>query len=132
MTTYAAFAAAVAALELASCKRQDNYLILGAHTADCPYSFVRLPGGGRNFDTLTTCEGSGNRREIELVVLISPINQNNPEPNFDATVVMMDEIEAAIVANKPMLITDWTISAGSETIGDTPFWAVVASIEGIE
>jgi hypothetical protein len=102
-------------------------------TADLPRSFVRLPGGGRNFDTLTTCTGSGVTREIELVVLINPLNQDNPEPNFDATIAMMDEVEAVIPSLKStMSMINWTISSGLETVGRMDYWAVVAAIEGTD
>lgn len=134
MTTYAGFVSTISGLTITGVVTQLDHIPEIEDTADLPASFVRLPGGGINTETLTTCSGSGKSRTIELVVLIKPIPQSTASSNFAATVTMMDSIETALDANRTSIMpfVTYDISAGPEDVGGTGFWAVTATITGEE
>jgi len=129
MTTYANFISTISGVAITGVTSID-YHPLSIHTADLPMAFPKLPGGVRNYQTSTTCMGDQKDRTCDLVVVMEPIGQDNQEPNFDATVAMMDVVETAL----DTLYTDgeymftYEISAGIEPVGEVPHWAVIASL----
>ena len=131
MSKYAAYAASYGALTVSGVTRRYDHVPVSVSAADLPAQFVRLPGGGRDSGSVSTCAGSGKSRTIELVVLVEAIGLDNAEPNFDATVTMMDAIETAIAGmTKPMPVIGYDLSSGAVAVGGTAYWAVTASITG--
>jgi hypothetical protein len=136
MTTYAAFTAAVAALSITGRKRAYSSPPMQITTADLPASYPRLPSGGLNTDSLSTCTNSGNRRVVDLVVVVEPLGQGTQPQNFAATIAIIDAVEAALrTASDGGIITpwlEWAITTAPVIVGDTPYWAVTATVTGIE
>jgi hypothetical protein len=131
LSTYAAFAAAFGGLTITNVKRKYDHTPVSIGHADLPAMFVRLPNGNRNSGSVSTCSGSGKGRTIEMVVCVEAVGLNNAEPNFDSTVAMMDAVEAAIDAMaKPMPIMGYDLRGSGVVVGDTGYWAVVATITG--
>lgn len=134
MTTYASLVSTVSGITITGVSRALAYIPEAGDTADLPLSFVRLPGGGTNPATLTTCAGDGKARNIELVVLIEPVGQSTASANFAATVAMCDNVETALnTLGDFMPMVEYTIRAEGYSEGlETGFWAVIAAITGIE
>jgi hypothetical protein len=136
MTTYATFTAAVAALSIAGRKRAYTSPPMQITTADLPASYPRLPSGGLNPDSLSTCTSSGNRRVVDLVVVVEPMGQGTQPQNYAATLAIIDAVENALrTASDGGTITpwlEWTLSIAPVVVGDTPYWAVTATVTGIE
>lgn len=136
MTTYTSLVNSISGLSITGLTRQFDHIPEYVDTSDLPASFVRLPGGGINPETLTTCSGDGKTRTIELVVLLEPFGQSTASANFSATVSMMDNVETALDADDGstpiMPFLTYEINASGETIGEGDYWAIVATITGIE
>lgn len=131
MTTYAAYAAAVGALTVTGVTRKYDHTPVSLSAADLPAQFIRLPNGGRDAGAVSTCSGSGKRRDIELVICVEAVGLDNAEPNFDATVSMMDALETALAAmTKPLPIISYELRSGGVSVGGTGYWAVIATITG--
>jgi hypothetical protein len=65
---------------------------------------------------------------------VESAGQDNPEPNYDATVAMMDNVEAALDAYA-LTVTDVRLDYSITTSGQEPvfaggisFWAVIATV----
>lgn len=134
MTTYAAFISTISGLTITGVTTKLAYIPAAGYTGNLPISFVRLPGGGINPETLTTCSTDGKTRTVELVVVLEPTGQGNPSLNYAATVAMMDYVEAALdtLGDSPMAIMEYQIRAEGIALGDATHWAVVATVTGIE
>ena len=132
MTTYAEFVTAVAGLSITGVNRQYTKEIDAAHTADLPVSFPRLPQGGTNEETMTTCTDDGKTRSIELVILLEPVGQSTTPANFDATVAMADNVESAIdtAGNTIMPFVTYDIAMNNTAVPG--YWAVIATVTGVE
>ena len=132
MTTYASYISTLSGLSITGVTTAYDHAPLAIHTADLPASFVRLPGGGMNMDTATTCSGDGRRRVCELVVAMEPLGQSNQEPNWTAVIAMMDYIEAALDTLFGSSLFTYDLAAGQEPIGDAIHWIITATCELIE
>jgi hypothetical protein len=131
LSTYAAFAAAYGALVVTGVSRRYDHVPASVNATDLPAQFVRLPNGGRDSGSVSTCAGSGKSRSIELVVLVEAVGLNNAEPNFDATIAVMDALETAIAGmTKPLPVIGYELRSVGLRVGDTDYWAVVATITG--
>ena len=133
MTTYTSFISTVSGVSITGVTRKFDHEPLSVHTSDLPASFVRLPGGGTNPETLTTCSGDGKTRVVELVVILEPLGQERPSKNFSLTVTMMDNTETALDAlGDFMPMVEYQLSAEGVPVGDAVHWGIVATITGIE
>ena len=134
MTTIAAYVSAIAGLSVSGVNRQYDYKPISVQTADLPASFVELPEAGRDDTYATTCDGSGKTRTVELVVLLEAVNQSNPEPNYDATVAMMDALETALDGYRTSsdLLIDYGVTSGGRGLGDAFYWAAIANVTGTD
>lgn len=133
MTTYAGFVAIVAGATITGVTTKLDYIPAAGYTGNLPLSFPRFPGGGINPETLTTCTGDGKTMTMELVVVLEPLGQGNPEPNYEATIAMMDYVEAGLGAlGDFMPIVEYQIRAEGITLGGVGHWGVVATVTGTE
>jgi hypothetical protein len=130
MTTYTAYIAALAGLTISGVERKYTSQPDNVDTADLPASFPRLPNGGTNEDTMTTCQGDGKTRTAELIVVIEPTGQSTSAANFANTVTMCDSIETALDGLSIMPIITYTIDASLAIVPG--YWAIVATVTGIE
>lgn len=136
MTTYTAFIASLAGLTVTGVARSYDHTPNQLSTADLPALFPRLPEGGLNLETLSTCTDDGNTRTAELVIAIEAANQSTVSDNFSATVTMLDNLESALDTEQQsggiMPMIEYGILAGNINISDTDYWAVVATVTGTE
>lgn len=130
MTTIAAFAAAVAGLTVTGVTRKYDHR--PAAINDLPAQYVELPAGGYDQGAASSTNYDGKTRTLELVIALKAINQDNVEPNFDATVAMMDAVEAAIDAADLMPIINYDLTSGGRDVGGIGYWTVTARITGQE
>ena len=132
MTTYTAFVAALAGLTVTGVKRSYGFEPDSIDTADLPGLFVRLPSGGTNDETMTTCSGDGKMRVADLVVIVEPTGQSTTEDRFTKTVTMADSMETALDAalNTIMPITRYEIDVNYTAVPG--YLSVVATVTGIE
>ena len=104
------------------------------NTADLPSKFLRLPIEGRSRFTLAV--DGANRHgtglmTCEVVIVIEPIVQDMPEPNFTRTVAMVDNVTKAF--SQADVALSWpesvTVAVRADVIvAGIAYWAVVASI----
>ena len=133
MTTYTSFISTVAGITITGVTKKHAYIPVKVSTASLPASFVRLPGGGINGETLTTCADDGKSRTVELVVILEPMGQQRPSKNFSLTVTMMDNMETALDAlGDFMPMVSYEIRAEGVAVGDAVHWGIIATITGIE
>lgn len=136
MTTYSAFVTAVSGLSVTGIKRQYDHVPNQVTTADLPASFVRLPSGGINYETLSTCSTSGNTRTCDLVVLVEAAGQGNPSPNYDATIAAIDNLESALRTAAEdatiMPFLEFAITSGAVGVGGSNYWGITATVTGSE
>lgn len=131
MTTYAAFVAALAALDIDGVTTAYTTEIDYGDTVDLPISFPRLPSGGTNEETMTTCIDDGRLRIGELVVLVQAVGQGTTAENFTATLTMIDSVETAVKSFAPgTAFFEWELTAGLDAVPG--YWAVVLTVTGKE
>lgn len=108
---------------------------LSLNTADMPAKFLRLPVEGRSRFALAIegadAHGSG-LMSVEVVVVIQPVAQDLPEPNFVKTVAMCDAMTKAIV--KADVALSWPEVVGLQVRADIvvagiAYWAIVATVQ---
>ena len=133
MTTYAAFVSALHGITVTGVSRKFDHTPQAVQTADLPAQYLRLPGGGINSETLTTCAGDGKTRTIELVIIGEPVGQGDVDTNFGAVVTLMDNLETALDAlGDTMPMTTYAIRGEGMQVGDALHWGLVATITGTE
>ena len=133
MTTFASLVSSVSSIEVAGVQRRYTYTPESLGAADLPAQFVRLPDGSTGHAP-TSCLEYQKERAIELVVCIEPANLETAQQNYADTVEMMDYIETALDAWIGAQLFSYTISTSGSApvyVGSTPYWAVIASINGV-
>jgi len=129
MTTYASFISTLAGVSVTGVTRSYDHEPIQVETADLPAKYVKLPGGGVNLETATTCVGDGKTRSADVVVALEPIGQSNREPNWESVVAMMDYLETALDTLYTSSLFVYTIASGFVTLGEVSHWAVTATCE---
>lgn len=127
-TGYTAFVGALAGLTVSGVTKAYTSPPGQVNTASLPCSFPRLPSGDESPITGQSNGGWPTLR-AELVILIEPWAQSTRPVNFAATLTAMDNVSAALrgadLAEGP---ARWSIEARLEYVGETPFWAVIATV----
>jgi hypothetical protein len=127
-TTYLSFMAALQGLTVTGVTKKAHEPPRQVSTADLPLQFVRLPTG---VEEARTRDHPGGWLTItcELVVLLEPVMQSLPAVNFALTLTMLDNISAALRGTQVgASLNRWTIRGDYITVGDTPFWGIVAAV----
>lgn len=136
MTTFASFVTSISGLSITGVERTYTSTPESIGAADLPAQFVRLPDGEATYSP-ETCIETGKTRSIELVVCIEPVALEVADQNFDDTIAMMDYIETALdtwnAAQNTMLFSYSISTSGNApvVVGDTAYWAVIASVNGV-
>lgn len=119
----------LATLPITGVKRQFAAPPTQVNTADMPLAFPRVPKGEVSVNTI----GGGVRPSawtVELVCVIEAAGQSTQPANFEATVELIDAINAALEAYAAVGPVDhWAIKQDIEGIGDAGYWVIVASVE---
>jgi len=134
LTTYRAFIDALEALDITGVVRRYTHgPPSGAPgTADCPFQYVRFPGGEETAIVFGEQLGWPTLR-AELVIGVEPVAQSTQARNFDLTVDLMDAALAALrgatcIAKSKLRVTN--IRMGEDLVAGTAYWAVMATVEG--
>lgn len=97
-------------------------------TAQIPLKFVAFP------DTETpiiSFASTGGLRavSIELIILISPLLHNLTAANYDTSITLMDNLDAALRTNAASFGIDrWTMNMDTIQAGDANYWAIITNI----
>jgi hypothetical protein len=96
-----------------------------------PIGYPRLPNGENRRSVLTSLPDL-DQVTCDYVVLVEAAGQNTLPNNYAGTVAIMDlvhaALKAAMAANHE--IDSWTIRMDIELIGETPYWAIIATVRG--
>ena len=135
MTTFASLVTSISGLTITSVTRTYTSTPESLGKADLPAQFIRLPSGNVGYAP-ADCDETEITRTIELVVCIEPVALETASQNFDDTVEMMDYMQSAVStwaylpAQNGVAIT-YSISTSGDApvyVGDTAYWAVIATI----
>lgn len=130
ITTYASFVTALAALTVTGVTRKYSSPPASLNTADLPAMWPGLPRGD---EPRMTFEGGGGWPALfcDLVIALEPYGGNTQLANFTATVAMFDNLSSALrSASIGRSGLRWSITADAVDVSGTPYWAVMATIEG--
>ena len=130
MTTFASLVTAISGLTVTGVSKTYTYTPESLAAEDLPAQFVRLPDGVMTAAP-SNCYEVGKTREIELVVCVEPLALEMVSQNYDDTVAMMDYVESAIDTwndSQSSLVVAYSVAALGLPVGDTNYWAVVATI----
>lgn len=128
--TYAGFVADLADLVVTGVVRNYDHPPEQIETADLPALYVRLPAGENGTVTLTALGGL-RTATCEMVIAVEPVQQNQNEPNFAATVALLDAVEDALTASALTIGVDqWSMRMEVDYLGDTAYWLLIASVQG--
>lgn len=95
-----------------------------------PMMYGRIPGGNQVISTLTY--GQDLRRgTVEIVILVASMLLNTQEKNLQLVVTLVDSLASSLRLNAELLGMDsYTIRPDQGLVGgDTPHWAIIASLE---
>jgi len=135
MTTFASFVSSVGSIETPGVMRRYDHEPESLGEGDLPAQFPRLPDGSIGYAP-ADCPEIEETRAIELVFCIRPVGLGTAAENFAETIEMLDYANAALrtwkfaTAQNGMAITYELSTAGSAPVivGDTAYWAVIATI----
>ena len=132
-TTYRAYVDHLEALSITGVERQytQGPPVAQVAPADCPFQYVRYPGGDE-VPVVFGEQGGLPTLRAELVVGVEPVGQNVTPENFDDTVDMMDNVTAALRSSAclPKSHKTWTIRQAIDPVAGQEYWAVIAVVEG--
>jgi hypothetical protein len=104
------------------------------NTADLPAQWLELPHG-ENRPSCSGSEGGDRTLFIDHVVAMEPVGQNTQAGNFDGSIDMMDNVDAALegtFATSPLIGPQtWRSRQAIVTVGNIAYWSIVTSIEGL-
>ncbi len=108
----------------------DKYYDAPPHQiATLPAMFPRLPSGGNSVSAFSGTAGL-DAVSVELVIVIESIRQASSTTNFQLGLDLIDALTAALktkaAANNE--VDNWEFRLEVETIGDAPFWLLVAEV----
>ena len=128
--TAASFITALSGLSITGVTRMFAYPPETVANADLPIAYVRLPELTNEAITLGSLPRIDNVQG-ELVVLIRADGLSMNTDNFSAMVGMIDSVNAALktAAAASNRIDRWTIRQETAIVGESGFWALVASVE---
>ena len=95
--------------------------------------FPRLPGSDAEMVTFSGADGLRGV-ECEYVILVNPIPLSRNSTNHADTATAMDNLHAALVVEMAanQQIDRWTMRMDIEEMGETNYWAVIATVEASE
>jgi hypothetical protein len=125
--SFATFVGALMDVSVSGVTRVHDEPPASVSTVDLPISYPRLPEQTNEVISLGFMEGLPTMR-CEVVFLIEPLMQNTNAANFAAMVALIDSINTAFAASR-IGIDSWEIRQETATLGDTPYWALIASVE---
>jgi hypothetical protein len=132
ITSYAAFAAALAVLPITGVRRKFTSPPASVAAADLPAIWPGLPYVVEPQMTFTT-SGGWPAMKCDLIVALEPVGLNTQSANYADTIAMMDTLSGVLrsssnhIGRGPMT---WTITANVQiNVAGNLYWAVIATIE---
>ena len=101
-------------------------------TPDLPAMFIYLPQiSGATKVTLGN-QGGGGTLQAQVMILVEPVAQNKQGVNFDASVDLVDALEAALIAAGCAIggVLGWSIRVTNFAVAELMYWVVEATITG--
>ena len=133
-TTCVQFCDSLAGLSVSGVERQYDHPPERVNSADLPASFPRLVSAseGGAGGTITVQASSGwATYTVELVVLVEALELNTNSGNWDSALTMVDSVATALrSADISKSSLAWTSTLVNELVGETSYWAVVATVTG--
>lgn len=128
--TAASFITALSGLSITGVTRMFAYPPETVANADLPIAYVRLPELTNEAITFGSLPRIDNVQG-ELVVLIRADGLSMNTDNFSAMTTMIDNVNAALktAAAASNRIDRWTIRQETAIVGESGFWALVATVE---
>lgn len=129
ITTFAAFTAALQALNVAGVTRKYDHI--PGSLSDLPCSWVQLP---ESEESPMTFDGGGGWPVLrgQYVVAVRPSSQGTSKQNWDASLALMDAVAAALRAvgdgQMGRQKVSWRVRLGVVTVGEHEYWAVIADV----
>ena len=128
-TTYAAYVTALASLSVTGVVKAHPEPPRQIARAEIPCSYPRVPSQTRQSVTMTSVSGL-KQATAELVFVIEAADLGTRPVTFASVLALIDAIDTALSAGAAALgIDSWTIAPEYETIGETPYWVLVATVE---
>ena len=129
-TTYAAYVAALAAMNITGVTTEFSEPPRQLHTAQLPAQFPRLPTGENGIVAFSSATGLSSAT-CELVIVIEPVQQNLQSVNYALALTLLDNTETALATNAAAFGLDgWTLEVQRSPLGDgTVYWTLVATVE---
>jgi len=99
-------------------------------TAELPLMFPRFPGGNNSVQAFNGGVGL-TMATVELVIVIEPVRQNMQSVNFAAALALLDNLASALTTNALTIGVDsWEMRIEQDSIGDTGYWLLIATVDG--
>ncbi len=129
ITTFAAFTAALQALNVSGVSRKFDYI--PAALSDFPCSWVQLPDSD---EAPMTLDGGGGWPILRAqhIIAVRPSAQGTPEENWDKSIALMDATAAALrgvnAGELGRQKVSWRIRMGAVTLGEHEYWAIITDV----
>ena len=127
-TPYTTFSASLSGLTVTGVTRSYTEPPQQVATADLPAKFTRIPHGEEG-PIMGVRTGGWPTLHADVVILVEPFHQNQSSVNYALALTLMDNLSGALrnsdLAQDP---TRWEIETRLDSLGDVPYWMVVASV----
>lgn len=126
--TFASLASALSGLSITG-------VTVGTHppqripSGNLPIAYPRLPSGEQAAAAFNGADGL-DVLTCDFVVLVETVGQSNNVTNYANTIIYMDRLNAALKAEMIAggVIDGWALRMDIEFIGETAYWAVIATV----
>ena len=132
LPNWANWIAAIQALTVTGVDRHYDYPPESIDIADGVAAFPVLPSGTRG-EQLSTCDNFGKSRSVGYVIIFEAAGQGTNEQNYAKTWALLDNLETALdgLQTTTVNLIEYDLSVtGDYPIGNSNYWAIVASVTG--
>ena len=130
--TYTEYAAMLSGLTIAGVTKAYSAPPTQLSTAQLPAMWPRLPSGETTIATMTGAAGLPSLT-CDLVIAVEAYGQNTQPANYAKALAIIDALQAALADEALDGVVDtWQMRLDVEQIGDTAYWAIVATVTGSE
>ena len=130
--TYTEYTAMLAGLDVAGVTKRYTSPPTQLSTAQLPAQSPRLPSGETQVATMSGAAGLP-AFTCDLVVAVEAWQQNTQPANYAKALTVIDAMQTALTTEALENVVDsWQMRVDVEQIGDTAYWAIVATVTGSE
>lgn len=134
LPTNAAWVAAFQAMTVSGVSRHYDEPPASIDLSNGYAAFPLMPGSERG-EQVSTCDDHGKTRSMGYVVIIEAAGQGTQSQNYGKLAAAMDNLETALDALDGVTanFVEYDITTtGNYPVGDSDYWAVIATITGRE